>query len=67
VFEAESVTITVLVEKHPDLTAPGLTELEVATAMPTHSSALRTHVQLCRDLSANYVQPAVGTVLHFAR
>jgi metal-dependent hydrolase (beta-lactamase superfamily II) len=49
------------------LTAPGLTELEVATAMPTHSSALRTHVQLCRDLSANYAQRAVGTVLHFAR
>jgi hypothetical protein len=93
VFEADSVTITVLVEKHPDyfggihrvlglagrripvstragrrdLTAPGLTELEVATAMPTHSSGLRTHVQLCRDLSANYVQPAVGTVLHVAR
>jgi hypothetical protein len=25
------------------------------------------HVQLCRDLSANFVQPAVGTVLQFAR
>jgi hypothetical protein len=50
-----------------DLAAPGLTELEVAPAMPTHSSALRPHAQLCRDLSANDVQPAVGTVPHFAR
>jgi hypothetical protein len=25
------------------------------------------HVRLCRDLSANFVQPAVGAVLQFAR
>jgi len=49
------------------LTSAALAELEVATVMPMHCSGLRTHARLAHDLSAHYVQPSVGTVLHFGR
>ncbi|BCB78355.1 MBL fold metallo-hydrolase [Phytohabitans flavus] len=47
------------------LTAQALREMEVATVMPMHCSGLRTHTTLSTELSDNYVQPAVGTVLRF--
>ncbi|MFD5893965.1 MBL fold metallo-hydrolase [Streptomyces sp. NPDC060366] len=50
-----------------ELTAAAFAELEVATVMPMHCSGLRTHTRLSTDMSANYVQPAVGTVLRFGR
>lgn len=50
-----------------DLTAAAFAELEVATVMPMHCSGLRTHTRLSTGMSANYVQPAVGTVLRFGR
>ncbi|MEU0280481.1 MBL fold metallo-hydrolase [Streptomyces sp. NPDC006195] len=49
------------------LTTNALAELEVATVMPMHCSGLHTHARLARDLPSHYVQPAVGTVLHFGR
>jgi 7,8-dihydropterin-6-yl-methyl-4-(beta-D-ribofuranosyl)aminobenzene 5'-phosphate synthase len=48
-----------------DLTTQALAELEVATVMPMHCSGLRAHTALSRDMSAQYVQPSVGTVLRF--
>jgi hypothetical protein len=30
-----------------------------------HCSGLRAHTAFTRDLAAHYVQPSVGTVLHF--
>ncbi len=49
------------------LTTTALAELEVATVMPMHCSGLRTQAHLSREMPTNYVQPAVGTVLHFGR
>ncbi len=48
-----------------DLTTAALAELEVATIMPMHCSGLRAHTAFTRDLADHYVQPSVGTVLHF--
>lgn len=48
-----------------DLTSAALAELDVATVMPMHCSGLRAHSAFSRDLSRQYVQPSVGTVLRF--
>jgi len=47
------------------LTVEALRELEVATVVPMHCSGLHAHCHIERELSAHYVQPAVGTVFHF--
>ncbi|WP_396449456.1 MBL fold metallo-hydrolase [Actinomadura sp.] len=47
------------------LTADALAELEVQTIMPMHCSGLRAHAHISQTMNANYVQPAVGSVLHF--
>lgn len=47
------------------LTAEALRDRDVATVMPMHCSGLRTHAHLTRTRPENYVQPSVGTVLHF--
>jgi 7,8-dihydropterin-6-yl-methyl-4-(beta-D-ribofuranosyl)aminobenzene 5'-phosphate synthase len=47
------------------LTAEALKERDVATVMPMHCSGLRTHAQLSGARAEHYVQPSVGTVLHF--
>lgn len=45
------------------LTVDALKDLEIQTIMPMHCSGNRTHAHLAND--DHYVQPAVGTVLHF--
>jgi 7,8-dihydropterin-6-yl-methyl-4-(beta-D-ribofuranosyl)aminobenzene 5'-phosphate synthase len=47
------------------LTVDALKDLDVQTIMPMHCSGLHTHAHLADD--PHYVQPAVGTVLHFER
>jgi 7,8-dihydropterin-6-yl-methyl-4-(beta-D-ribofuranosyl)aminobenzene 5'-phosphate synthase len=44
-------------------TGTALKELDVQTIMPMHCSGVHTHAHLAHDLY--YVQPAVGTTLHF--
>ena len=46
-------------------TVDALRDLEVQTIMPMHCSGLRAHTAFSTDLADKYVQPAVGTVLHF--
>lgn len=46
-------------------TVDALRDLEVAMVMPMHCSGLRAHTAFSTDLAERYVQPAVGTVLHF--
>ena len=46
-------------------TVDALRGLEVQTIMPMHCSGLRAHTAFSTDLADQYVQPAVGTVLHF--
>ncbi len=48
-------------------TVEALRELEVGLVMPMHCSGLRAHTAISTDLASTYVQPAVGTVLHFGR
>jgi 7,8-dihydropterin-6-yl-methyl-4-(beta-D-ribofuranosyl)aminobenzene 5'-phosphate synthase len=50
-----------------DHTVNALRELEVRTIMPMHCSGLAAHRAFSTDLSDNYVQPSVGTVLRFGR
>jgi 7,8-dihydropterin-6-yl-methyl-4-(beta-D-ribofuranosyl)aminobenzene 5'-phosphate synthase len=47
------------------LTAAALADLNVATVMPMHCSGLAAHARLSAEQPASYIQPAVGTVLHF--
>lgn len=47
------------------LTVEALGELGVQTIMPMHCSGLAAHSQVSHALAGHYVQPAVGTVLHF--
>jgi 7,8-dihydropterin-6-yl-methyl-4-(beta-D-ribofuranosyl)aminobenzene 5'-phosphate synthase len=37
----------------------------VQTVMPMHCSGLAAHARLSAEQPASYIQPAVGTVLHF--
>lgn len=46
-------------------TVSALRELDVQTIMPMHCSGLAAHTAFSTDLAERYVQPAVGTVLHF--
>ena len=46
-------------------TVAALRDLDVATIMPMHCSGLAAHTAFSTELSERYVQPAVGTVLHF--
>jgi 7,8-dihydropterin-6-yl-methyl-4-(beta-D-ribofuranosyl)aminobenzene 5'-phosphate synthase len=46
-------------------TVSALRELDVQTIMPMHCSGLAAHAAFSTDLAERYVQPAVGTVLHF--
>lgn len=46
-------------------TVQALGDLEVGMVMPMHCSGLRAHTAFSTGLPASYVQPAVGTVLHF--
>lgn len=46
-------------------TVAALREHEVRTVMPMHCSGLAAHTAFSTDLADSYVQPAVGTVLHF--
>lgn len=47
------------------LTTQALGERNVTTIMPMHCSGLNAHVSISTDLADQYVQPSVGTVLHF--
>ena len=46
-------------------TVQALRELDVQTIMPMHCSGLRAQAAFLTDLPDRFVQPAVGTVLHF--
>lgn len=46
-------------------TVTALRELDVQMVMPMHCSGLAAHAAFSSDLAAAYVQPAVGTRLHF--
>ena len=48
-----------------DKTVEALRDLAVETIMPMHCSGLRAHTAFSTGLADNYVQPAVGSVLHF--
>ena len=52
-------------QENVGLTVDALKELDVQTIMPMHCSGNRTHAHLAHD--ENYVQPAVGTTLHFGK
>ena len=48
-------------------TVEALRELDVRTIMPMHCSGLAAHRAFSTELSDNYVQPSVGTVLRFGQ
>lgn len=48
-------------------TVQALKDLDVKTIMPMHCSGLAAHAAFHHDLADRYVQPSVGTVLHFGR
>jgi 7,8-dihydropterin-6-yl-methyl-4-(beta-D-ribofuranosyl)aminobenzene 5'-phosphate synthase len=48
-------------------TVDALRDLDVGTIIPMHCSGLRAHAAFSTLLPERYVQPSVGTVLHFGR
>jgi len=46
-------------------TAEALKDIGVEVLMPMHCSGLATHVKMSQEFNGRYVQPAVGTTLHF--
>ncbi|KRF21266.1 dihydropteroate synthase [Nocardioides sp. Soil797] len=48
-----------------DLTATAFQELEVRSIMPMHCSGLRAHANFSTNFPDAYIQPAVGTTVHF--
>ncbi|WP_022887310.1 MBL fold metallo-hydrolase [Glaciibacter superstes] len=52
-------------QQNVELTVDALRDLDVETIMPMHCSGMRTHAHLHGD--KRYLQPAVGTVLHFGK
>lgn len=46
-------------------TVAAMAGLGVQTVMPMHCSGLRAHGRFAAEMTANYVQPAVGTVMRF--
>lgn len=49
------------------LTANALRDLDVRSVVPMHCSGLRAHAHFADALDGSYVQPAVGSALHFGR
>jgi 7,8-dihydropterin-6-yl-methyl-4-(beta-D-ribofuranosyl)aminobenzene 5'-phosphate synthase len=48
-------------------TVEALRDLEVGMIIPMHCSGLRAHTAFSTVLPDRYIQPSVGTVLHFGR
>lgn len=48
-------------------TVKSFVDLDVGMVVPMHCSGLRAHTAVAATMPKSYVQPAVGTVLHFGR